>query len=91
MNLLTRLLTLPPFRYPLTAASAAAHGVESKEDAQLDDEERHRVRVLREQARTLRRGETISLAFAMQGVGAVFGSVFLICMLYFGNQDNVQW
>lgn len=77
--------------YPLTAASAAAHHAESAEEAMLDSEERHKVRMLREKARSARRGETIAMAFAMQGVGAVIGSVFLLCLLYLGNQDKIDW
>lgn len=76
--------------YPLTAASAAAHHIESLEEAAMDDKERHRVRVLRERERSVRRGETIALVFAMQGVGTVVGSVFLLCLLYFGNQERVK-
>ena len=76
--------------YPLSAAGAAAHHVESLEEAEMDDDERHRVRVLREKERSIRRGETISLVFAMQGVGAVVGSVFLLCLIYFGGQERVD-
>ncbi|KAL7540554.1 hypothetical protein ACHAWF_006716 [Thalassiosira exigua] len=76
--------------YPLTAASAAAHHIESMEEAAMDDEERHRIRVLREKERSARRGETISLVFAMQGVGSVAGSLFLICFIYFGRQQHVR-
>lgn len=77
--------------YPLTAASAANHHAESAEEALLDDEEKHKVRMLREKTRSIRRGETISMAFAMQGVGAVIGSVFLLCLLYLGDQARVNW
>ncbi len=77
--------------YPLTAASAAAHHAESAEEALLDSEEKHKVRMLREKARSIRRGETIGMAFAMQGVGAVVGSVFLLCLLYLGFQHRVDW
>lgn len=76
--------------YPLTAASAAAHHVESLEEAAMDDKERHRIRVLREKERSFRRGETISLVFAMQGIGTVVGSAFLLCLLYFGKQTHVR-
>jgi len=72
--------------YPLTAASAASHHIESMEEAAMDNEERHRIRVLREKERSIRRGETISLVFAMQGVGAVIGSVFVLVLIYFGRQ-----
>ena len=50
----------------------------------------HRVRVIREKERTVRRGETISLVFAMQGVGAVVGSLFVVCLLFFGRQGYVN-
>jgi len=77
--------------YPLTAATAAAHHADSSEEALLDSEERHRVRVLRDKARSVRRGETIALAFAMQGVGAVVGSIFLLSLIFFGDQQRVNW
>jgi MFS family permease len=76
--------------YPLTAANAAAHHVESLEEASLDDAERHHIRFLRERERTARRGETIAMVFAMQGVGAVVGSIFLVCLIYFGEQGRVD-
>jgi MFS family permease len=72
--------------YPLTAANAAAHHVETLEEASMDNAERHRIRVLRERERTSRRGETIAMVFAMQGVGTVVGSIFLVCLIYFGDQ-----
>jgi len=50
----------------------------------------HRVRVIREKERTVRRGETISLVFAMQGVGAVVGSLFVVCLLFFARQGYVN-
>ena len=74
----------------MTAASAAAHHVESLEEAALDTAERHRIRVLREKERSVRRGETITLVFAMQGFGAVVGSLFILCLIYFGNQSGVD-
>ena len=76
--------------YPLTAASAASHHIESMEEAALDNAERHRIRVLREKERSIRRGETISLVFAMQGVGAVIGSLFVLVLIYFGRQTHVD-
>ena len=76
--------------YPLTAASAASHHIESMEEAAMDNEERHRIRVLREKERSIRRGETISLVFAMQGVGAVIGSLFVLVLIYFGRQTHVD-
>jgi MFS family permease len=77
--------------YPLTATNAAAHHAESLEDALMDDEERHRHRVMREKERTARRGETIAIVFSMQGVGAVVGSVFLLILIYFGYQERPNW
>ena len=56
----------------------------------MDDAERHHVRFVRERERTARRGETIAMVFAMQGVGAVVGSVFLVCLIYFGEQGRVD-
>jgi hypothetical protein len=41
-----------------------------------------------EKAKSDRRGETIALVFAMQGVGAVVGSIFLLCLIYFSNQTR---
>ena len=76
--------------YPLTAASAASHHLESMAEAAMDNEERHRIRVLREKERSIRRGETISLVFAMQGVGAVIGSLFVLVLIYFGRQTHVD-
>ncbi len=76
--------------YPLTAANAASHHIESIEEAELDDHARHLLRVLREKERAVRRGETISIVFAMQGVGAVTGSIFLLCLIYFGHQSRVE-
>ena len=38
--------------------------------------------------KTVRRGETIALAFTMQGVGAVVGSLILIALIYFAQQSN---
>lgn len=74
--------------YPLTAANAAAHHVDAIEHASMDDTERHRIRVLRERERTNRRGETISMVFAQQGMGASVGSAFLCCLIYFSEQGT---
>ncbi|BAM81164.1 probable inorganic phosphate transporter [Cyanidioschyzon merolae strain 10D] len=41
-----------------------------------------------ERARTARRGETIALAFAMQGVGIVFGSVLLLIEFAISKQTS---
>jgi MFS family permease len=74
--------------YPLSATHAAEHHAESAEDALWDDAERRHQRILMECAKTARRGETISLVFAMQGVGAVVGSMFLSSFIYFSNQGR---
>jgi MFS family permease len=76
--------------YPLTASGAAAYHVGNTEAALLDDEDQHHRRVLLEATRTVRRGETISLVFAMQGIGAVLGSIILLCLIYFSNQTRIQ-
>jgi MFS family permease len=76
--------------YPLTAANAASHHIQKMEEAEMDDHAKHQLRVLREREKAVRRGETISIVFAMQGVGAVTGSVFLLCLIYFGNQSRVD-
>ena len=76
--------------YPLSAANAAAHHAESLEQASMDDKERHRIRVLKERERTARRGETIALVFAQQGVGAVVGSAFLCALIYFSQQSKAD-
>lgn len=67
--------------YPLSAANAAAHHAKSLEQASMDDKERHRIRVLKEREQTARRGETIALVFAQQGVGAAVGSAFLCALI----------
>jgi len=76
--------------YPLTASGAAEHHAANADDSLEDDEERHRRRLLFEAATTVRRGETISLIFAMQGIGAVVGSVVLLCFIYFSNQSRIN-
>ncbi|CAB9499157.1 Probable inorganic phosphate transporter 1 [Seminavis robusta] len=76
--------------YPLAASNAASEHSEELEDALLDDEDRHHRRVLHDHARTARRGETISIVFSMQGIGAVAGSVFLIILLYFADQTYID-
>jgi MFS family permease len=43
-----------------------------------------------EKAKTARRGETISLVFAMQGVGAVVGSLLLLSLIFFSGQGRVD-
>jgi MFS family permease len=76
--------------YPLTATQAAEHHAESAEDALQDDEETRHHRLLMEKAKTARRGETISLVFAMQGVGAVVGSLLLLSLIFFSGQGRVD-
>jgi hypothetical protein len=39
-------------------------------------------------AKTVRRGETIGIAFSMQGIGSVAGSLVLLALIYFGQQSN---
>ena len=75
---------------PLTAANAASHHIESMEESALDDYAKHQLRVLCEKERAVRRGETISIVFAMQGMGAVTGSIFLLCLIYFGDQTTAE-
>ena len=77
--------------YPLSAAGAAEHYFQAVEEATMDDTDTHRLRVLRDHERTARRGETIGFVFAMQGVGAVVGSIFLLVLLYFSGQNHVEW
>lgn len=73
--------------YPLTASGAAENDAAAKDDALHESETRHRRRALMEAAKTARRGETIALVFAMQGLGAVFGSIVIICLVYFADQS----
>jgi hypothetical protein len=77
--------------YPLSAAGAAEHHSLAIEEAKKGDGERHRWRILRDHERTVRRGETIGIVFAMQGIGAVVGSIFLLVLLYFSGQYKTQW
>jgi MFS family permease len=76
--------------YPLTASGAAEYHVVNTEDALLDDLDQHHRRVLLEAAKTVRRGETIALVFAMQGIGAVLGSMLLLVMIYISNQTRID-
>jgi MFS family permease len=77
--------------YPLTASGAAEHHAVAAAAAEGDnDQDRHRKRLLLEAARTARRGETIALVFAMQGVGAVFGSMILLSLILVSNQGRVD-
>jgi MFS family permease len=81
--------------YPLTAYGAAQHYfrslAEKEYEAEHDEREKMRKRVLIEQAKTARRGETIALIFTMQGVGAVFGSAILLALIYFSGQGRTNW
>lgn len=76
--------------YPLAASGAADHHSESIEEAKMEDKDRHKLRVMRDHERTARRGETIGCVFAMQGVGAVTGSLFLIVLIYFAGEGRVE-
>src|SRR3569623_306500 len=78
-------------KYPLTAMRAASHHAQAKEDALEDDEAMARHRILLDKAQTARRGETIALVFAMQGVGAVMGSAYILFLLYFSGQLRSVW
>jgi hypothetical protein len=46
--------------------------------------------VVLEVVKTVRRGETISLVFAMQGIGAVVGSVLVLILIYVSNQSRID-
>mmetsp|Transcript_18647 Transcript_18647/g.26424 ORF Transcript_18647/g.26424 Transcript_18647/m.26424 type:complete len:522 (+) Transcript_18647:153-1718(+) len=75
--------------WPLSASGAAEQRLYSTEEAldpSLTDRER---RVVIDLAKTVRRGETIGMAYSMQGVGTVFGSLVLMALIYFGLQSNV--
>jgi hypothetical protein len=75
--------------YPLTASGAAEKQFEWVDMAKLDSFERRKKRIQLDHAMSVRRGENISLVFAMQGLGALAGSVVLIALIYFGNQGTV--
>lgn len=76
--------------YPLTASGASQYHAKNTQVALLDDEEQHRRRVLLEAAQTARRGETIALVFAMQGIGAVVGSLLLLILIRSANQSKID-
>ena len=76
--------------YPLSASGAAEHHTQSIEEAKLEDTERRKLRIMRDHERTARRGETIGCVFAMQGVGAVTGSLFLIILIYFAGEGRAE-
>jgi hypothetical protein len=77
--------------YPLSATSAADHHTVALEEAKLENEERKRLRIMREHEKTVRRGETIGIVFGQQGIGAVCGSLFLLILLYFSGNYTVAW
>jgi hypothetical protein len=77
--------------YPLTASGAAEHHVKRLlEVEECNNEERELARKKDITANADRRGETISIIFVMQGVGAVAGSLVLLCLLYFSEQGSVN-
>lgn len=76
--------------YPLTAMGATEHHVRAADDALDDNDQSRQYRALLQVAKAVRRGETIGLAFAMQGVGSVVGSVFLLFLVYFSGQSRVE-
>ena len=90
--------------YPLSASCAAekqdpgssarTRTYTQENDKNWTNEEHHQQQQAHDMqqslARVLRRGETISIAFAMQGVGALFGSLVLICLIYFSRQGHVD-
>lgn len=74
--------------YPLAAMGAASHHAQSEHDALEDDEAQQRHRALLKKAQSARRGETITLVFAMQGIGAVAGSAYILFLVYFSGQTR---
>jgi Ca2+/Na+ antiporter len=48
------------------------------------------MRIELDMAKSARRGETISLVFAMQAVGAVVGSLVIMALIYFGQQSVIN-
>lgn len=78
------------FASALSASGAAAYHAKDTEAALLDDEDQHHRRILLEAAKTVRRGETIALVFAMQGVGAVVGSLLLLILIYVSKQTRID-
>lgn len=76
--------------YPITATNAAVHNFEVAMIAG-DEESEHEQRMVIERNATARRGETIALAFAMQGAGAVVGSIFILILIYFSGQSKNDW
>jgi hypothetical protein len=77
--------------YPLTASTAVAQHAKNRDDALVDDTVSHRSRIMEETVKTAKRGETIAIVFAMQGVGAVVGSFFLFSLILFSGQSRIDW
>jgi hypothetical protein len=77
--------------YPLTASTAVAQHAQNRDDALVDDTVSHRSRIMEETVKTAKRGETIAIVFAMQGVGAVVGSFFLFSLILFSEQSRIDW
>jgi len=76
--------------YPLSASCSSESHLDATEQALQDNMSQRQMRMELELAKSARRGETISIVFAMQGVGAVFGSLVLIALIYFGNQSAIE-
>lgn len=76
--------------YPLTASSAAEYHEERVDEARLDDEEKRYRRLEQDRLQTVYRGQTIAMAFSMQGLGALVGSIVLLILIYFGEQGFID-
>jgi len=76
--------------YPISGTNAAMHHYEEIV-VTGDAEEDRRNAVIVERKSTARRGETINMAFAMQGVGATVGSLFVLILIFFAGQTQVDW
>ena len=76
--------------YPISATNAAMHHYEEIVVTGDAEEDRSRAMIV-ERKSTARRGETIAMAFAMQGVGATVGSLFCLILIYFAGQTQVDW
>jgi hypothetical protein len=70
---------------PLSASCAA---VEETEKGLKDDLSQRQRRMEVELARSARREETLSIVIATGGFGAVFGSLVLMALIYFGHQST---
>jgi hypothetical protein len=73
---------------PLSASCAAESHLEETEKALKDDLSQRQRRMEVELARTARRGETLTIVIATGGFGAVFGSLVLMALIYFGHQST---